>query len=136
MLVGANARQHRPIARRNSEYHQPMDEEAVRERVQAFSDALQAGDVGRAAQEMSRELQSNLGELVAMLPLPLTAATIESIDVTGTGYLAVLHLVGEERSMRLQTRWKERDERPTMVEASHVQEAPAAPPEMAEDETT
>lgn len=113
-----------------------MDEEAVRVRVQAFSDALQAGDVGRAAQEMSRELQSNLGELVAMLPLPLTAATIESIDVTGTGYLAVLHLAGEERSMRLQTRWKERDERPTMVEASHLQEAPAAPPEIAEDEAT
>jgi hypothetical protein len=71
-----------------------------------------------------------------MLPLPLTAATIESIDVTGTGYLAVLHLVGEESEMRLQTRWKERDERPTMVEASRLQEAPAAPPEIAEDETT
>jgi hypothetical protein len=103
-----------------------MDEPQVREHAQALSDALEAGDVGRAAQEMSQELQRNLGELVAMLPLPLTEATIESVETTGTGYLAVLHLVGEERSIRLRTRWKERDGRPTMVEASHVQEAPPA----------
>jgi hypothetical protein len=104
-----------------------MDEQTVRERVQALCDSLQAGDVGRAAQEMSRELQANLGPVVAMLPLPLTQATIESVEMAGTAYLAMLHLVGEERSIRLQTRWKERDGRPTMVEASHVQEAPAAP---------
>lgn len=111
-----------------------MDEPQVREHAQALSDALEAGDVGRAAQEMSQELQRNLGELVAMLPLPLTEARIESVETTGTGYLAVLHLIGEERSIRLQTRWKERDGRPTMVEASHVQEAPPAPESPAEDE--
>jgi hypothetical protein len=104
-----------------------MDEQTVREHAQAYCDALQAGDVARSAQEMSRELQANLGPLVAMLPLPLTEAKIESVDMAGTAYLAVLHLVGEEGSIRLQTRWKERDGRPTIVEASHVQEAPAAP---------
>jgi hypothetical protein len=104
-----------------------MDEPMVREHVQALCDALRAGDVGRAAQEMSRELQANLGPLVAMLPLPLTEARIESVDMVGTGDLAVLHLVGEEGSIRLQTRWKERDGRPTMVEGSHMQEAPPAP---------
>jgi hypothetical protein len=104
-----------------------MDEESVRERAQAFRDALLAGDVGRAAQEMSRELRANLGPLVAMLPLPLTEAKVESVEMAGTAYLALLHLVGDEGSIRLQTRWKERDGRPTMVEASHLQEAPAAP---------
>ena len=104
-----------------------MDEQTVREHAQAYCDALQAGDVGRSAQEMSRELQANLGSLVAMLPLPLMEARIESVEMAGTAYLAVLHLVGEEGSIRLQTRWKERDGRPTMVEASHVQETPAAP---------
>jgi len=108
-------------------YDRVMDEPIVREHIQALCDALQAGDVGRAALEMSRELQANLGPLVAMLPLPLTEARIESVDMAGTGYLAVLHLVGEEGSIRLQTRWKERDGRPTMVEGSHLQEAPAAP---------
>jgi hypothetical protein len=104
-----------------------MDEPIVREHVQALCDALQAGDVGRAAQQMSRELQASLGPLVAMLPLPLTEAKIESLEMSATAYVAVVTLVGEGRSIRLQTRWKERDGRPTMVEGSHVQEAAAGP---------
>jgi len=104
-----------------------MDEESVRERAQAFRDALLAGDVGRAAQEMSRELRANLGPLVAMLPLPLTEAKVESVEMAGTAYLALLHLVGDEGSIRLQTRWKEREGRPTIVEASHLPEAQPAP---------
>ncbi len=47
--------------------------------------------------------------------------------MTGKAYRAVLHLVGDGGSIRLETRWKDRDGRPTMVEASHVPETPAAP---------
>lgn len=101
-----------------------MDEAAVREHAQAHCDALLAGDIGRASQEMSRELQSNLGPLVAMLPLPLTAATVESVEMTGTAYRAVLRLVGETEIVLLETRWKDRDGRPTIVEASRVHEEP------------
>ncbi|HEX2193718.1 MAG TPA: hypothetical protein VHK63_02005 [Candidatus Limnocylindria bacterium] len=106
-----------------------MDVEAVREHAQEHCDALLAGDVGRAAESMSPELQSNLGPVVAMLPLPLTAATIESVEMAGTAYRAVLHLVGEDGSVRLETRWKERNGRPTIVEASHLSNAPSATPE-------
>ncbi len=53
-----------------------MNEEAVREHAQAFCAALMTGDIGQAAEHMSRELHANLGPIVAMLPLPLTAATI------------------------------------------------------------
>jgi len=56
-----------------------MDEPIVREHVRALCDALLAGDVGRASQEMSHELQANLGPLVAMLPLPLTEADRKSV---------------------------------------------------------
>jgi hypothetical protein len=41
----------------------------------------------------------------------------------------VLNLVGESGSIRLETRWKDRDGRPTIVEASHIPEAPP-PPEL------
>ncbi len=34
-----------------------MTEQAVREHAQAFCDALKAGDIGQAAEQMSRELQ-------------------------------------------------------------------------------
>lgn len=99
-----------------------MDAQAVREHAEAHCNALLAGDVGRAAEEMSNELRSNLGQIVAMLPLPLTEATVESIEMTPSGYRAVLRLVGETDTIRLETRWKDRDGRPTMVEASHLPE--------------
>jgi len=73
---------------------------------------------------MSKELRSSLGPIVAMLPMPMTEASIESIESTPTGYKAVLHLVGEGDTLRLETRWKDRDGRPTIVEASRVHEEP------------
>ena len=97
-----------------------MDEEAVRAHAQGHIDALKAGDVGRALEDLSAALRTQPGELMAMLPLPLTAAEIESVDMAGSGYVAVLHLVGETDQTRLETRWKERDGRPTIVEVSHL----------------
>jgi hypothetical protein len=105
-----------------------MDEQSVREHAQAHCEALLSGDIGKASQVMSRELQQNLGPLVAMLPLPLTAATVESVEMTGKAYLAILNLVGDEGEIRLETRWKERDGKPTMIEASHIPEAPPPMP--------
>ena len=97
-----------------------MDEQAVQQHAQSHIDALMAGDVGRALEDLSAELRRQPGELMAMLPLPLTAAEIESVDMAGSGYVAVLHLVGETDQTRLETRWKERDGRPTIVEVSHL----------------
>jgi len=76
----------------------------------------------RAAEALSHELRANLGQLVAILPLPLTEATVESVELGGSGYVAMLRLVGETSQIELQTRWKDRDGRPTIVEASHVAE--------------
>jgi hypothetical protein len=104
-----------------------MDEQAVRQHAQAHLDALVAGDIGKAAEQMSNELRSNLGPIVAMLPMPLTEASIESVEMTKTGYLTVLRLVGDGGDLRLQTRWKDRDGRPTIVEASRVHEERVEP---------
>jgi hypothetical protein len=114
-----------------------MDEQAVRQHAKAYCDALLAGDIGKAAEEMSRELRSNLGPIVAMLPMPITEATVESVEMARTGYLAVIRLMGEGDPLRLETRWKDRDGRPTIVEASRVHEEPVdavAEAESGEDE--
>ena len=97
-----------------------MDPQIVRERAQAYCDALASGDIELAAEELSHELRSNLGSLVAILPLPLVEATVESVEVGGSSYVAMLHLIGESGEIELQTRWKDRDGKPTIVEASHV----------------
>ena len=60
--------------------------------------------------------------------MAMNQAIIESVESTPTGYKVVLHLVGQGDTLRLETRWKDRDGRPTLVEASHVIERVAAPP--------
>jgi hypothetical protein len=103
-----------------------MDEQVVRERAGALCQTLLAGDISEASKLMSPELQRNLGPVVGMLPLPLSAAEVESANMTGTGYRTVLLLTGDAGATRLETRWKERDGQPTMVEASHIAEAQVA----------
>jgi hypothetical protein len=100
-----------------------MEPEDVRAHAQATCDALVAGDIDRAAEELSPELKSNMGTFVGLLPLPLTSATIESVERGGSsGFNVVLHLVGETSEVRLQTRWKDRDGEPTIIEASNLTE--------------
>jgi hypothetical protein len=97
-----------------------MDEQSVRERAQEFCDALLAGDVDRAIGYLSQELHRNLGEVIALLPLPAIEASIESIESGGHGSNVVLRLVGENETVLVQTRWKDRDGTPTIIEASHL----------------
>jgi len=113
-----------------------VDEPAVREAGLAFCDALIAGDVERLMESFSQELRRNPGEVLALLPLPANEAAIESLDRNGAGYNVVLRLTGDTNEDLVQTRWKDRDGRPTIVEVSHLsrteREAPAE--ELAEDQ--
>ena len=97
-----------------------MDEQAIRARAQAVCDALVAGDIDRATEDVSDELRRNLGEVIALLPLPSSEASVESVVHGGAGYNVILRLVGETEEVMIQTRWKDRDGRPTLVEASHL----------------
>lgn len=105
-----------------------MDESTVREHAQAVCEAIVAGDVDRLIQDLSKELRQNPGEIVSMLPLPASAATIESVQTGNSGFVVVLRLVGETDEVLIQTRWKDRDDRPTIVEASHLSRTELAVP--------
>ena len=113
-----------------------MDEQTVQQHAQGHIDALMAGDVGRALEDLSAELRRQPGELMAMLPLPLSSAEVESVDMAGSGYTAVLHLIGETDETRLETRWKERDGRPTIVEVSHLSSSAVPVAEVPETDIT
>jgi hypothetical protein len=113
-----------------------VDEQTVRERAQAMCDAIVAGDIGAATVDASPELRRNLGEVIGLFPLPATEASIESITQGGSSYVVVLRMDGETDEVQVQTRWKDRDGSPTLVEASHLsrtERAAAGPPE-AEDQ--
>jgi hypothetical protein len=113
-----------------------MDAQIVRDHADAQCAALLAGDIDTALKDLSSQLRSNMGEVIAQIPFPVTEATVESVDLAGSGYLAVMRLVGESGEIRFETRWKDRDGAPTIVEVSHVVEArPVAPDDDTEDET-
>jgi menaquinone-dependent protoporphyrinogen oxidase len=97
-----------------------VNEDDVRARADTLGNALIAGDVDAAIGFLSDELRRNLGEVVALLPLPATEVRIEAIDRTSSGYAVVLDVVGETDEVRLQTRWKDRAGTPTIVEVSHL----------------
>lgn len=98
-----------------------MDEQQVRERAETVCAALVVGDVSDLREDLSDELRSNLGEVLALLPLPATEATVDSIEHGGgAAYVVIVRLVGESEEVRIQTRWKDRGGRPTIVEVSHL----------------
>jgi hypothetical protein len=97
-----------------------MDADIVLDRATSFCAALDAGDVEAATEYLSPELRRNLGEVLALLPLPSNESTVESVDRAGSGFNVVLRLLGETDEVELQTRWKDRDGEPTLVEASHL----------------
>jgi len=115
-----------------------VDEPAVREAAQRFGDALAAGDVERAMECFSEELRRNAGEVLALLPLPANDVDIESLERSGPGYNVVLRLIGETNEDLVQTRWKDREGRPTIVEVSHLSRTEREPAgeQVAEDEIT
>ena len=93
----------------------------VRARAREVGDALVAGDVERAIAYLSDELRRNLGEVMALLPLPAVEATIDSIDRSGSGaHLVTYTIVGETDENQIETRWKDRDGEPRIVEVSHL----------------
>ena len=97
-----------------------MDEQAVRERAEALCAALVAGDMEPVIEMFSNELRQNVGEVVSLLPLPMKEATVESIEHSGAGDNVVLRFVGETDETMFQTRWKDRDGTPTLIELSHL----------------
>lgn len=112
-----------------------MDEQDVRTRAEALCEAIVAGDMERATADFSEELRRNLGEVISLLPLPASEATIESIERGGTsGFTATLRLVGETEEAQMVTRWKDRDGTPTVIEVSHLSRTAMEPEAPADDE--
>jgi hypothetical protein len=111
-----------------------MDIDTVRDRATAFCEALDAGDVETAATYLSPELRRNLGEVLALMPLPTNESMVVSVDAGGSGWNVVLRLRGETEEVELQTRWKDRDGEPTLVEASHLSQTQRDAAEVTADE--
>ncbi len=98
-----------------------MDEPQLRERAESLCSALVAGDIDRVTEDFSEELRHNLGEVLGLFTLPSATATLEAVErAPGSGFTVTLRMVGGGQEVVLETRWKERDGRPTIIEVSHL----------------
>jgi hypothetical protein len=97
-----------------------MDEPTVRARADAACAALVAGDMDGVIAALSDELRRNLGEVMALLPLPAVEAGVESVERGASAFLVTLRIVSETDEVELQTRWKDRGGEPRIVEVSHL----------------
>lgn len=99
-----------------------MTEDEVRQRAVAVCEALVAGNIDQVIGTLSDELRRNLGEVLALFPLPASEASVGSMNVAGGGasYVAVLDITGESEQVEVQTRWKDRNGEPRIVEVSHL----------------
>jgi hypothetical protein len=111
-----------------------MTEDDVRREAGVVCGALVAGDIDAVIATFSEELKRNIGEVLALLPMPTSEATIESLERGGSSHVVVINLVGETDEVQLQTRWKDRDGEPTLVEASHVSRTERAAAEAEADD--
>jgi hypothetical protein len=107
-----------------------MEEPDVRRALEAVGDALVAGNVDGAIDYLSDELRRNLGEVVALLPLPATETSVVSLERATSAFVAVLKVIGETSEVELQTRWKDRDGEPRIVEVSHLSSVETQPVEV------
>jgi hypothetical protein len=105
-----------------------MTEDEVRASAELVGAALVAGDVDTAIGYLSDELKRNLGEVVALLPLPATEATIESVERGASAYVVIVRVIGESTETELETRWKDRNGEPRIVEVSHRSQVATAEP--------
>ena len=62
-----------------------MNEQTVRAQAEAFGQALVDGDIDRAIGHFSQELRRNTGEVIALLPLPVSDVAVESVAHSGSG---------------------------------------------------
>ena len=97
-----------------------MDEDRVRASAEAVGASLVAGNIDGAIAHLSEELRRNLGEVVALLPLPALETAVETVERGGSSVVVVMRIVGETDEVQLQTRWKDRDGEPRIVEVSHL----------------
>lgn len=97
-----------------------MTEDDVRRQAGVVCDALVAGDIDAVIATFSEELKRNIGEVLALLPMPTSEATIASLERGGSSHVVVINLVGETDEVQLETRWKDRDGEPRIVEVSHL----------------
>ncbi len=97
-----------------------MDENQVREHAEAHGKAVVAGDIARAASDLTDDAKQVAPKVLKQLPTPASAAEVQSVTQEGDDYLAHIYYSGEDHSATVESRWAERDGRPMITDLKIV----------------
>jgi hypothetical protein len=85
-----------------------VDEQAVLERARAHAQAMVAGDLRRAAADLSEEGRRHAPTVMSALPRPLVAAEVSEVRRSGGAYDALIVYRGSDSETTVVSRWEER----------------------------
>jgi len=97
-----------------------MDEQVMRDRAKEHADAVARGDVDAVVADFTEALQPQFPEIAKVLPQPVTAAEVLSVEVGDTESVALIRYSGDAEAVVVRSRWQEQDGRPVIV---HVEPA-------------
>ena len=92
-----------------------MDENAVREHAEAHANAVQAGDLDRAASDLTDEAKQNAPTVMKALPRPITSTSVESVTAEGDAFVARILYSGEDSKATVASRWVDQAGRPMIA---------------------
>jgi len=92
-----------------------MDESTVRDHAQAHAEAVVAGDVRRAAQDLAGDATRDAPGVMQRLPNPLRSAEVLDTEPSDAGCVARIRYRGSRGDVVVGSRWDEVDGRPKIV---------------------
>ena len=94
-----------------------MDDAAMRDYVQAHADAVVRGDMGAVAADFSDDLRPQLPHIAQLLPQPVTAAEVLSVDTGDPVSVAMIRYSGSIGGVTIRSNWRDEGGRPVIVHA-------------------
>ena len=92
-----------------------MDENTVREHAQAHADAVVAGDIKTAGNDLTTDAMQQAPDVMRALPRPTKSASVESVTSEGDTYVARILYSGEDNAAAVLSRWSEQEGRPMIT---------------------
>jgi hypothetical protein len=97
-----------------------MEEETVREHAEAHAAANVAGDMARAASDLTADARANIGPVARRLPRPITSGDITKVEQAGDKFIVEIVYGGTDSKAVVESVWVEQEGRPMIAETRIV----------------
>ena len=87
------------------------------EHVEKHAVAVEHGDMDAVVADFSKDLRPQVPQIAQVLPQPVTAAEVLSVEVADAEGVALIRYSGDTGEVTIRSRWREEDGRPVIVAA-------------------